>query len=360
MNLSRTSRPACPFVAGPKIDDPRCFVGREEELRTLAARMSGAQPISVNVVGERRIGKSSLLWQFTQTWAQRVDEPARYAVVFVDLQSNDPPTEDAFFQLLAKTLLTRPTLRQDSLLVAMLSVEPFTRIDFAAALDLLSNHGLLPVFCLNEFEMLLKKRPEQFGDSFFDHLRGFMDASRLMLIISSRKPLDVYANEQKLTSAFFNLGQIEILHEFTDEEAEELLFLPSPLAPALNLEERRLARKWGGRHPYLLQLAALKLFDARQTDKDKDWAKQQFERERDRRLQVPEQKPSWSVKPWLRAVFLTFPGWLGSLVPWIGKTVGDIANFVVGWAIILLLLACVFKYTPAAALFAYVQSKIKP
>lgn len=272
MNLPRTS---CPFIAGPKIEDPLLFVGRRDELCSLADRMSGSQPVSVNVVGERRIGKSSLLWQFCRTWEQRAAAPARFAVFHACLQLEDPPSEDAFFRLLTKLLLTRPALRQDSEVQAAFSVSPLTCQDFAAGLDLLAGRGLLPVFCLDEFEMLLKRK-EQFGDCFLDHLRGLMEGSRLMFIVASCKPVHVHVKEQKLTSNAFNNAYLLRLGEFSDDEADELLLLPDPAAPALDPEERRLARKWGGRHPYRLQLAGQALFEARRAGKDAAWAKRQF------------------------------------------------------------------------------------
>jgi hypothetical protein len=101
-----------------------------------------------------------------------------------------------------------------------------------------------------------------------------------MLIIATRRPVKVCGAEHQLLSAFFNFGQLCELKEFSDEEAEELLLLPSPLAPALDTEERRLARKWGGSQPHLLQLAALCLFDARQAGKDAVWPKKRFEAQR--------------------------------------------------------------------------------
>ena len=175
-----------------------------------------------------------------------MDAPARFAVFYTDLQEADPASEDAFFQLLAKLLLTRPALHRDIDINAALSKSPFTRQDFAAALDLLAGRSLLPVFCLDEFEMLLKRK-EQFGDPFFDHLRGLMNANWLMFIFASREPVDVYAKEQQLTSGFFNLGHL-----------------------------RRLARKWGGRHPCLLQLAGQVLFEAKRDGKKPAWAKKAF------------------------------------------------------------------------------------
>jgi hypothetical protein len=59
--------------------------------------MSGVQPTSVNVVGDKRIGKSSLLYHFSQTWEQRVLEPSRYVVIYLSLQDADCHIEEEFY-----------------------------------------------------------------------------------------------------------------------------------------------------------------------------------------------------------------------------------------------------------------------
>ena len=213
---------SCPFIAGPMITDPSRFVGRREELALLARRMDGAQPTSVNVVGERRMGKSSLLYHFFQTWEQRINHPSRFVVVCLDLQAKTPPSETAFYQALGRALAKQPAIQRVESLRRNLLAPPRSPQDFAALLEQFSDHVLLPVFCLDEFEILLKSG-EQFTDIFFDRLRGFMNASQLMFILSSRRPLDVYAGEQNLTSAFFNLGHVVELGEFSEDEAEELV-----------------------------------------------------------------------------------------------------------------------------------------
>ncbi|MCP4347321.1 MAG: ATP-binding protein [Desulfobacterales bacterium] len=53
---------ANPFIIGPPITDPRFFVGRKQELQAVINCMDGVQPTSVNIVGETRIGKTSLLY----------------------------------------------------------------------------------------------------------------------------------------------------------------------------------------------------------------------------------------------------------------------------------------------------------
>lgn len=55
--------------------------------------------------------------------------------------------------------------------------------------------------------------------------------------------------------------------------------------PALDADERRLARKWGGLLPWQLQLAASFLFEARRHGKSRSWAEKAFKQERYRRLE---------------------------------------------------------------------------
>lgn len=275
----RPPLPACPFVAGPKIEDPRLFVGREEELSALAWRMKGAQPTSVNVVGERRIGKSSLLYQFSKTWKQRVANGRNYAVIYLSLQDAHFQTSEGFFQ----SLLNRLCAAVEDCDPEATFIPANGKIDgdaFADALGEWKARRILPVVCLDEFEMFLRY-PEEFTDGFYDHLRAQMDRNALMMIVSSRKPLDVYRQEQKLTSSFFNLGHFLLLREFSEDEAKELARLPAStvpgLPPALSDEEQEIALQWGACHPMLLQFACLFLCQARQESKDTAWAENQFQ-----------------------------------------------------------------------------------
>jgi hypothetical protein len=105
--MTSGSPASCPFVAGSKIEDSWRFVGRKQELHAIASRMSGVQPTSVNVVGDKRIGKSSLLYHFSQTWEQRVPEPSRYVVIYLSLQDADCHSEIGFYQAVAEALLSR-------------------------------------------------------------------------------------------------------------------------------------------------------------------------------------------------------------------------------------------------------------
>jgi hypothetical protein len=70
-NSSQFTTPSNPFVAAGKIEIGGPFIGRTEALNYIVDRMR-IPPTSVSVVGEKRLGKTSLLYYFSQTWAERV------------------------------------------------------------------------------------------------------------------------------------------------------------------------------------------------------------------------------------------------------------------------------------------------
>ena len=286
-----SSLPSSPFVAGSKITDPRFFVGRKQELHAITSRMVEVQPVSINVVGRRRIGKSSLLYHFFQTYEQRVPQPNRYVVIYLSLQDARCQREDGLYQAVARQLWHNLTVQRNPALVEPLKVKPFNRSAFGAAMGQYKRLGVLPVLCLDEFGPLFR-HPEEFNNGFFDNLRSLMESGVLMLVVASHRRLDFYQRRHKLTSAFFKLWQVLPLNELTEEEAKVLVGLPASViagtTAALSSQEQQLVRQWGGRHPYLLQVAASLLYEAHQLGRDVSWAKAEFQKEARR---VP--KPMW-------------------------------------------------------------------
>ena len=329
--------PPCPFVAGARITDPRLFVGRREELRVLRDRMTGAQPTSLNLYGERRMGKSSLLYHFFQTWPQRVSDPSRYVVVYLSLQEARTRTEEQFYRAVAESLAERPGIQANSPAQDALRQSRWSREIFSAAMEAVHWAGMLPVLCLDEFDNLFEK-DAPFDDGFFDNLRSRMDDSHLMLILATHQELDVYRKRKRLTSSFFNLGHTIHLERLSAEEAGELARLPASTVPdaqaALGLDEQQTALAWGDRHPYRLQLAASALCEARRAGKDKAWARRQYDAQA-RRLPQPSfarrlLRPLW----WL---VWELPRSFGSLAQRIGVRVDEMLSWLIGIGILLAL-----------------------
>ena len=77
-----------PYLNRMAIKDTRNFFGRRQEIATIMSRIGAGDPQSVSIIGERKIGKSSLLRAlFTQNEAYlgRRDE---YVFIYSDLQEN--------------------------------------------------------------------------------------------------------------------------------------------------------------------------------------------------------------------------------------------------------------------------------
>jgi len=77
-----------PYLNRNMIRDTRLFFGRKKEIATIYSRLGAARPQSVSIVGERRIGKSSLLYHINQESSRRayLKESTSYIFIFVDFQ----------------------------------------------------------------------------------------------------------------------------------------------------------------------------------------------------------------------------------------------------------------------------------
>src|SRR5215831_11975523 len=90
-----------PFLNRTAIRDDQSFVGRMAELNRLFNRIGGPQPQSVSIVGDRRIGKSSLLRAVLARRGKFLSQPERYVFVYLDMQSRLRWTPQLFFERLS-------------------------------------------------------------------------------------------------------------------------------------------------------------------------------------------------------------------------------------------------------------------
>jgi len=84
-----------PYVVGAVVQDPKKFYGREEALQSILTALAHGNHVAV--YGERRIGKTSLLYQVAHRLRAEPPSDRRFIPVIVNLQM---VTEDQFFQAL--------------------------------------------------------------------------------------------------------------------------------------------------------------------------------------------------------------------------------------------------------------------
>ena len=181
-----------PFTIRGALQKPEEFVGRTAELNHITTRLRSMQ--SCSVVGERRIGKSSLLYHLHQTGVKRLGDE-NYRVLYIELTDASTQSVVDFLRTILDAL-NCPTdgIRDDNKLSRNLTA-------FDREIKVLAEIGERIVLCLDEFEGLFENAAE-FNNAFFNHLRTMVNHRRLALVTASKEPLEIYSLEKKLTSPF--------------------------------------------------------------------------------------------------------------------------------------------------------------
>jgi serine/threonine-protein kinase len=244
-----------PYLNRVMIPHPSMFFGRESIVKRIMRRLSSEKPQSVSIVGERRIGKSSLLnfLNFQETRALHLNDAEKCVFAFVDFQqvrsANANQVVGAIFRELRKHVECDPGggLRED--------------FDGLRTLcTCLSDDGYKLILLFDEFESITKN--ESIGPDFYSSLRSLANNFKVAFVTASGRNLkDMCVSRQISDSPFFNIFAVHYLGIFQREEALLFVTKPSeeygiPLAPVADtiLEE-------GGLYPFFLQIMCAAWFD---------------------------------------------------------------------------------------------------
>ena len=255
-----------PFTYGKPIASPRRFIGRQREAQEVYSRLGNAEFESSSLVGERRIGKSSLLKYLAHRDVRSAAgfDPDKYLFVYDDLQLVDKDmTPTKLWQRLLR-LLGR-SCQNSQVKQALEEIGEKGSIDGSALTDIFDNvdeNDLYVVFLLDEFETVTKN--QNFGPDFFYILRGLASSHHLALVTSSHHDLvELTHSEVIRASPFFNIFANINLGLFCDSEAQQLI--SSSLAgTGISFTEVEIETLFriAGYHPYFLQAACFYLFKA--------------------------------------------------------------------------------------------------
>ena len=223
---------------------PPHFYGREKVLRQLDAALDEKR--SVSIVGDWRIGKSSLLL----TWQGQVKARGR---VTVFVSGEGPEAQSCGALLKAITSQNAPDGNNADACADLLA-------------NWVQNQHVPPLIVLDEADRMLLALPYRW----FERLRGMIGQGRLCLLLASSRPVDMIYQDAGHGSPFMNLLQ-QIRLGLLDEAAAEQLFLRGqarsailPLSPAgfrLTHEHLKLVQHWAGRHPFFMTLLAHHLWE---------------------------------------------------------------------------------------------------
>ncbi|MGB9724326.1 MAG: protein kinase domain-containing protein [Chloroflexia bacterium] len=256
--------PRNPFFHRHRITHPSYFHGRQQELEHLYGALLTGQCRAV--VGERKMGKSSLLSCLAAPSVQRrfgVDQE-RNLFAYLDLEGMASASRSEFWQEVLGQFASGPL--EEELRLLFRSAAQEGEIRFMRVRRLLrqaGDAGYRLVLILDEFEALAQS--PNFGPDFYGELRSLAGEVGVVYITASRRSLYelTYRHSDTLSSPFFNIFTELPLGLMPEAEVQTLLEEISRLGgqPGLGPEEVRLALEWAGPHPFFAQVAGYHLWE---------------------------------------------------------------------------------------------------
>jgi serine/threonine protein kinase len=255
------SAAASPFFFGRPIPDDARFYGRRDEIRTILQRLG--QRNSTSVVGERRIGKSSLLLhvqrQLPDALSGALPDGMRAFPIYLDLMQPYTHTLRGIMRA------TRRRLERAGGTTGWTSDEDGDLSALAFALEDWAAEGLYPVLLLDEVDKMTERKGE--FDDLLECWRAAGSMGQMGFVTASCRPLADLCRSSGLSSPFFNIFaqvRLGLMDEATWRQLVEDGFEKHGLS--LTMQDVRWLDDVVGGHPFYVQLAADVLFQARCTD----------------------------------------------------------------------------------------------
>ncbi|MBI1926175.1 ATP-binding protein [Candidatus Poribacteria bacterium] len=242
--------------------DSPMFYGRERELREIQDRLATERPQSCAVVGDRRIGKSSLLHRIYWQIKSQEERWKNYVPVYLDAQAFGGVTQGKFFSQLRAEFLKHinPTTGEKTE-TAEIDYERFEGFVKTQS----QNHKF--VVFIDEFDEFADNK--EFDDGFFSGLRALGNgaAYNLAYVTSSRTALEELCHRKRIeTSQFWNIFTQITLGLLAPDAAKVLRTEPfqnAGIAPhTLPMD---VLQRLAGDHPFFIQLVCAHFYDERQS-----------------------------------------------------------------------------------------------
>jgi DNA-binding response OmpR family regulator len=251
MTVRQNLPPANPYFYGVPVRDPQDFFGRGEQLRTIFEALEKRE--SVSIVGQRRSGRTSLLYHLMTAQARRSYGLDSNDLIFVyldpQLGMRDP--QEFYGELLEALADQVPTV------IEGMGSEVSQR-QVRSVLRKLEPRRL--VLLVDEFERLVAN--ENFPVDFFAFLRGLSGNYEVRLVTTTAQRLcDCYWGEWE-SSPLYNVFLTVYLGAWTEPEFDHFLAETSRRSGVSVLAHREEILRLAGRFPFYVQMACSFCFDA--------------------------------------------------------------------------------------------------
>lgn len=242
-----------PFSDLGMITDPSRFFGRKVELQKIFNALASPTPQCVSIIGDRRIGRSSLLQHVLYSYANHLPQPANYHFAYLDLARDTCRHPHQFYAEVAQAFGSRSGN----------SLSPQQFDDWLGSVN--PGRSGKYILLLDEFNVLQRRR-EQFDDDFYDGLRSRANAGEITFVLATHVPLEQISLENEFSSTFFGIFTPVLLQEFSYQEAKESILRPA--TPQLRPVDFDAIRHWTRiseterYHPLKVNIAANHIWQA--------------------------------------------------------------------------------------------------
>jgi serine/threonine-protein kinase len=239
---------ANPFASRAMIPSPADFFGRAREIENVLSRvLSSSKAQSLSLVGQRRIGKSSLFRRLAALIPER--DPQAIAAYY-DLEASRKLSAGRFFAVVLGRLA-----RASGDAAAAPPAEADAWEALNAFLEDCQGRRRF-VLLLDEFDTVTAN--PAFDADFFGSLRYLANNFDLAFVTSSYEDLTELCHAEEIRqSPFFNVFTTVDLGLMSGAETAEMLAaLAARSTVRFGLAEKAIARELGGRYPFFVQMAA--------------------------------------------------------------------------------------------------------
>ena len=181
-----------PYTNRVMIKNPENFFNRKTEVERIFSRIGASRPQSISIVGDRRIGKSSLLYYICNENIREkyLENSEKYIFAYFDLQEKKNMNVQEFFRIVTEKIAEQLPENPEDL------VQDFTYDSFLRLIKTLVKYRCV-ILVFDEFDAVTTN--ENFDSEFFSFLRSIANSYNVAYITSSRQDLQelCHANELK-------------------------------------------------------------------------------------------------------------------------------------------------------------------
>lgn len=227
------------------------FFGREALASKIYSRIGAGRPQSVSIVGDYKIGKTSLLNYLLdpQTQKKYLGSPASYIFIFISVSDNSITSLEQFVNILTAQLAEKTHMAAES---------QINHYDwFKKSAEKMTQEGRKIIIFMDDFNLITQN--DNFPLEFFSFLRSMANNYNIAYVTTSYHDLQkLCVSKDVEESPFFNIFTNMTLRALDEQDVPALI--ENELDKA-SLQHAELLEKYAGRFPYQLKVACRTLRD---------------------------------------------------------------------------------------------------